>query len=103
MIAQVPATSDPAMANPGTPDPGTAELQLGIAMANPGTAELQLGIHRANRFRRRPKDDEDVRNVNTPVTQSFANRLEECRAGARRSQREACGNLFPRGAGIVRL
>ena len=40
------------MADPGTAAPGTAELQLGILrpemagreMADPGTAELQLGI-----------------------------------------------------------
>ena len=36
------------MADPGTAGPGTAELQLGIVMAYSGTAELQLGILHAN-------------------------------------------------------
>ena len=41
--------------HPGTVDswtanPGTAELQLGIAMADPGVTEPQLGIHARRRL-----------------------------------------------------
>jgi len=42
MIAHMPATADRETVDPGTTGPGTAELQLGIVMADPGNTYQHL-------------------------------------------------------------